>query len=197
MEKPAITPLELHPLIKNRWSPRSFEQTPVEGAKIQRILEAARWAPSAFNEQPWRFIAGVKPNNTWSKLLESLVEWNRNWAILAPVIISVLGKKSLTKNGNPNATYQYDTGQAVAWITAQAAQEGLVVHQMAGFDKEFVSKTFDVPIDFEPISILALGYQSTPDKLPPDYQKAELAPRSRKEPSELFFGKKFGTSLEF
>jgi len=196
MKKPAITLLELHPLVKNRWSPRSFEETPVEVAKIQRILEAARWAPSAFNEQPWRFIVGEKPNNTWSNLLESLVEWNRNWAILAPVLISVLGKKSLTKNGNPNTTYQYDTGQAVAWLTVQAAQEGLVVHQMGGFDKEFVSKTFAVPSDFEPISIIALGYQATPDKLPLDYQKAELAPRSRKDPSELFFGENFGTPLQ-
>ncbi|HSV87212.1 MAG TPA: nitroreductase family protein [Bacteroidales bacterium] len=192
LQKPAITSLELHPLIKNRWSPRSFNERAVEPEKLQRVFEAARWSPSAFNEQPWRFIVGLKPDNTWNKLLESLVEWNRNWAFNAPVLISVLGKKTLSKNGNPNTTYQYDTGQAAAWLTVQAAHEGLIAHQMGGFDPAIVCKSFSVPEDYEPITVIAIGYQGKPENLQEEYRKAEIAQRNRKESSELVFSDKFG-----
>lgn len=196
LQKPAETSLALHPIVKNRWSPRSFSSTPVESDKLRRVLEAARWAPSAFNEQPWRFVVGVKADNPYSRLMESLVEWNRNWASTVPVLLAVFGKKTLTKNGEPNATYGYDTGQAVAWLTMQALHEGLAVHQMGGFDKEYIANIFSVPSDFEPITVIALGYQASPDELPEEYKKAELAKRNRKSLSELVFSEKFGIARE-
>ncbi len=191
MKKPAITNLDIHPIIKNRWSPRSFSEKKVDPAKLRRIFEAARWAPSSFNEQPWRFIVGEKGDDSWDKLYECMVKFNQDWAKSAAVLIMSIGKQSSSKGGT-NKVYQYDVGQSMAYITFQAEAEGLVVHQMGGFSADKARELFSIPEDYVPLTMMALGYQDSPDSLEGDFVKMEKAPRVRKPFGELVFSGSFG-----
>ncbi len=193
MEKSAITSLDIHPLIKNRWSPRAFSSKPVSADKIARVFEAARWAPSSFNEQPWRFIVGVKGDGTWEKLYECLVEFNQIWTETSPVLILAIGKKTSSKGGE-NSVYQYDVGQSMAYITLQAEEEGLRSHQMGGFSKDKARELFNIQEDHDPMVMSAIGYQDAPEKLKPDFANMEKAPRERKPLEELVFSKRHGHS---
>lgn len=195
MQKPAVTDKDLHPLIKNRWSPRSFDVRSVETVKLQRLFEAARWAPSSFNEQPWRFVAGEKGDETWQKIFDSLNDWNQQWAAQAPVLVLTLGSARHAKNNKENATFKYDVGQAVACLTVQASADGLVVHQMGGFSKQKTVEHFDIPEDFVPLTISAIGYQAAPENLPADFETLERSPRSRKPLEELVYSGRFGQSI--
>lgn len=192
MEKPAITNKSIHPLIKNRWSPRSFDSRPVEEEKLKRIFEAARWAPSSFNEQPWRFVVGIKGDNTWKKIFESLVEWNQQWAVTAPVLIMAIGRETYTKTGKPNEVFKYDTGQSVAYLTLQVYEEGLVMHQMGGFSKDKAIELLSIPEGYAPLTVSAIGYQAPPEKLPEEFEKLEHGQRSRIPLNELVFAESFG-----
>ncbi len=197
MEKPATTDLDIHPIIKKRWSPRSFKPSvPVEKDKLRRIFEAARWAPSSFNEQPWRFIVGMKGDSTWDKLFETLAEFNQKWAHLAPVLILTLGKKTYAKTGKPNKVHQYDLGASAAYMTFQAYSEGLVMHQMGGFSKEKAIEVFAVPEDYEPVSTIAMGYQDRPERLIPEMEESERASRQRQDIEKMVFSETFGQSAE-
>ena len=186
IDKPAITELDIHPVIRQRWSPRSFDPNRKVGKeKIRRFIEAARWAPSSFNEQPWRFIVGQKGDTTWDKLLDTMVEFNQRWAQHADVLVLSLGKKTLTKNGKPNGTYRYDVGGSMAYMTFQAVADGLSTHQMGGFSKEKAIEAFDISDDYEPLTIMAIGYQDDPEKLDDDMRKTELSTRTRMEAESL------------
>lgn len=189
MEKPAVTALDIHPLIRKRWSPRSFDpDRAVEPEKIGRFLEAARWAPSGFNEQPWRFILGIKGERTWDGIYSSLVEFNRKWARNAAVLVMTLGKKTLTKNGKENSSFRYDAGGSVGYMTLQAVSEGLKTHQMGGFSKENARELFNIPDDLEPLTVMAIGYQDLPDRLEDDDMRdSEVAPRLRRPLAELLY----------
>jgi len=195
MDKPANTLLNIHPIIKKRWSPRAFSGKKVDKAVLQRIFEAARWAPSSFNEQPWRFIVGVKGDDTWLKLYECMVEFNQKWAGKAPVLILSVGN-TLSSKGTENQVYQYDVGQSMAYITFQAETEGLVVHQMGGFSKENATELFSIPEDHAPLTMMAIGYQDAPETLPADFEKMEKTPRERKAIGELVFAERFGQAFE-
>lgn len=192
MEKPAPTDIAIHPVIHKRWSPRSFTSQEVEREVLEKIFEAARWAPSSFNEQPWRFIAGLKGDETYSRIMECLVEFNKKWAHLAPVLVITAAKKTFTKNGKHNRVSHFDLGQSVAYITFQAYHQGLVMHQMAGLSLEKARDLFSIPEDFEPLTAFALGYQGRPSDLPPDLERSELAHRSRRPLKELVFRGRFG-----
>ena len=192
MEKPAVTKFRIHAHLNNRWSPRSFVDKPVAKEVLQRIAEAARWSPSAYNEQPWRFLIGVKGDTTWGKIFETLVEFNQNWAKRAPVLILCVGSKNFSANGVHNDVFAYDVGQSAAHITFQAMEEGLRAHQMSGFDHSKAAKVFDIPDDFQPLSVIALGYQGNPDLLDDGLRGAETSPRARKEFKDLFFKESFG-----
>ncbi len=194
MEKPAVTSLDIHPLIKSRWSPRAFKTREVEAEKLRRIFEAARWAPSSFNEQPWRFIVGSKGGDTWDKLYGCLIDFNQKWNHNVPVLLMSVGKKTLTRNGRPNAVFHYDVGQSMAYITLQAVSEGLMVHQMGGFSKERARGLFRIPDDFEPLTMMAIGYQDEASVLPSDLEQQETAPRQRKPARDLVFSGNFGES---
>jgi len=184
--KTARTEYPVIDLIKNRWSPRSFAEKPIKEEIISSLLEAARWAPSAFNEQPWRFFIGIKNNNaTYIKVFESLVEFNRNWAKSAPVLIVCCGKKNFAHNDNPNPTAAYDAGQSVAYLTMQALSENIYVHQMTGFDKNTLRNNLNLSDDYEINSVIALGYLDTPDKLPEELKKIETTERLRKDIKDL------------
>lgn len=191
MENPTKNKYPVYPLIKMRWSPRAFSDKPVEKEKLQSLFEAARWAPSSMNEQPWRFIVGQKGEATWEKIHDSLVEFNQRWAIQAPVLVVNLAKKTFTYKGRDNTTFMYDTGQAVAFLIIEAVNQGLVAHQMGGFHAEKISELFGIPEDFLPISVTAIGYQGDPMQLPEDMIKPEFRERERRTLNEQVFSVKF------
>ncbi len=192
MKKPTQNDYPINELLKHRWSPRAFSEKPVEKEKLQNIFESARWAPSAFNEQPWRFIAGIKGDKTWDLILKTLVEWNKKWAGKAPVLILNIGKKTHERNGKNNVTFKYDTGQAVAMMVTEVVNQGLFAHQMSGFDAEKATELFDIPDDYQAISVTAIGYYGDADNLPVDMQKSEKEERKRKLLKETVFSGKFG-----
>jgi len=192
MKNPANNTNPILEEIRQRWSPRAFSEKPVELEKVQSLLEAARWAASAFNEQPWRFIIGIKGDKTWDIILGTLVEWNQKWAQKAPVLVINIGKKTSSFNGKPNATYAYDTGQAVAMMVTEAVNQGLIGHQMSGFDAEKASELFEISDDFQPISVTAFGYLGNPELLPEDMKESEFEERIRRSLDETVFSGKFG-----
>jgi hypothetical protein len=191
IEKPALTNLELHPIIAKRWSPRAFDEKKIEPEVLQRIFEAARWAPSSRNDQPWRFIAGFKGDESWEKIFSTLVDFNQKWAKLAPVLLLAIGHKISPKTGKHNIAWQYDVGQSVAYLTFQAMHEDVWVHQMGGLDTGKAARLFNVPDDFEVLTALALGYQGEKELLEESFQAMETSKRSRLAPEKLFFSREF------
>jgi len=194
MKKPTNNNYLISDLFIQRWSPRAYSEKPVEKEKLQSIFEAARWAPSARNEQPWRFIVGQKGDGAWEKIFKSLVEWNQQWTFRAPVLILNIGKKFYDYKHLDNDTYQYDTGQAVAMMVTEAVNQGLIGHQMSGFDPAKAIELFEIHEDYQPISVTAIGYYGNPDELPLDMQKSEAENRERRPLDETVFGGKFGAA---
>jgi len=188
LNKEVVSDVQLNPFLQKRWSPRAFLPTKVEKDVLKRIFEAGRWAPSSFNEQPWRFIIGVKgEGKTWDKLYSSLVEFNQHWNTNVPVLVLIVAKKIFTKFPDPNRHYMYDTGQAAAHVTVQTMAEGLYCHQMGGFSIEKARELFHIPQDYEPCAMMAIGYLGDPATLPADLQKSEAEPRSRLPLSSIAF----------
>ncbi len=192
MEKPAITKFKIHPLLKQRWSPRSFTDQPVTKESIQNIFEAARWAPSSSNDQPWRFIVGFKGDKTWDMIMETLVDFNQKWAKLAPVLVLSIGKKISDKNGKPSRTFMYDVGQSVAHITFQAMYEGLFVHQMGGFSAQKAAELFKIPEDYQAITAFTIGHKGEPELLEENFADMEKSERIRRPAEDSVFSESFG-----
>ncbi|HXT61392.1 MAG TPA: nitroreductase family protein [Pyrinomonadaceae bacterium] len=188
MEKPAPTDHPVEDILKRRWSPRSFSDRMVEKEKLQSLFEAARWAASSFNEQPWSFIVATKEKpDEYATLLSCLIEKNQQWAHLAPVLMVSVAKLNFEKNGKPNRHAFHDVGMAVAAMIVQATAMGLFVHQMAGFSPEKVRDTYGVPEAFEPVAAIALGYPGDPNGLPEAFQQQEIGARQRKPISSFVF----------
>ncbi|GGG99196.1 nitroreductase family protein [Silvibacterium dinghuense] len=171
--------------ILQRWSPRAFADTPVAPEELKEAFEAARWAASSFNEQPWRFLVGHKGDETYEKIFASLVEFNQSWARRAPVLILSVAKKTFTQNGSPNYYALHDVGAATAYLALGATKLGFHTHSMAGFDREKAQKLFGIPEDFEPGAVTALGYLGDPEVLSDHAKQMELSPRQRKPLSEI------------
>ncbi len=182
--KKALTILDLHPLLVNRWSPRALDASDViTSDDLHAILEAARLAPSAFNEQPWRFIVGKRGDETFNQILNGLGEFNQKWAKNASALLLVAGTKQRS-NGDPHPSYQYDLGLAVSQGTFEAHHRGYVTHQMTGFNHDVMCKTFDLTT-FEPVVVVAIGKQDSADILPEQMAEREKAKPTRKDLSEL------------
>jgi nitroreductase len=180
-------------VIRKRWSPRAFSDRPVSSQDLALLLEAARWAASSANEQPWRFIIARKSDpETHQKLFESLVEANQTWANNAPLLLLTLAKRTFTFNGNPNRVAMHDAGIALANLMLQATSIGLYTHAMAGFDRDKARANFAIPEDFELAAVVAVGYLGDPASLSPKHQQSEAAPRSRKPLEHLAFGGVWG-----
>jgi nitroreductase len=192
VKKPAETSVPIHDLIRHRWSPRAFDPRPVEPEKLRTLFEAARWAPSSYNAQPWYFIVGTKddPEN-YNRVLETFVEFNQGWAKQAPVLALSVAKLTFD-DGKPNRHAFHDVGQAAANLTIQAEALGLSVHQMAGIEPEKARKLFHIPADYEAVAGIALGYAGDPSSLGDEMRKRELAPRQRKPLDSFVFTGEWG-----
>jgi nitroreductase len=176
------------PLILNRWSPRSFSDRDVSPEDLRTLFEAARWAASSNNEQPWRYLIGRRGTDTHAKIFESFGEWNRAWAGSASILLLGTAKKTFTPKGTPNEYAMHDLGAADATICYQATALGLHTHQMAGFDHEVARRLLQIPDDYLIGSIMAIGYLGEPSALTMDYQREqEMTPRTRKQLNEFVF----------
>ena len=162
------------------------------------LLEAARWAPSCFNDQPSRFVVCDKATDeaSWQNALGVLVEKNRLWAKNAPVLILAVAMENFNHNSKPNRWAMYDTGAASVSLCLQATAMGLIVHQMGGFDAEKAREVFNLPGDCRPMAMMAAGYQADVDALDDDFKEAELAARSRIALNERFFAGQWGRGIE-
>lgn len=169
-----------------RWSPRSFADREVSPATLAKVFEAARWAASSYNEQPWRFFVGMRGSNTWRRIFESLYENNQAWAKSAPVLMVNATHTKFTHNSTPNRVALYDLGAAASYMTLQASALGLAAHQMAGFDTEKARRSLHIPEDYVMGAAIALGYQGEPAALPNEKLiQQEIAPRNRKPLSDI------------
>jgi nitroreductase len=176
------------PIFHTRWSPRSFSDREVAPIDLVRVFEAARWAASSFNEQPWRFLVGILNSLTYKKIHDSLGDANKAWAGAAPVLILGAAKTTFSHNDAPNRVALYDLGAAASHLTLQAAALGLSTHQMAGFDVDAARKAFEIPENYLIGAVIALGYQGEPDALNHERLRAlETAPRERKPLKDIVF----------
>jgi|ERR1700677_696387 nitroreductase len=176
------------PIFHKRWSPRSFSDREVSKADLAKVFEAARWAASSFNEQPWRFLVGTRNSTAYTKILDSLVPFNQQWAAAAPVLILGVARSKFSQNDSPNRVALYDLGAAASYLTLQATALGLATHQMAGFDPDAARKAFEIPAEYVFGAVIALGYQGEPAALPNEqFIAQEVAPRQRKELKDFVF----------
>jgi len=167
-------------IIEQRRSRRAYSTQPIEQEKINSLFEAARWAPSANNEQPWVYLYATKEQpELWSKIFETLMEGNRIWAKDAPLLVLAMSRKDFIGNGRPNASAKFDLGAANMLLSLQATQLGLNVHQMGGFEKQKAIDTLNIPETHEPVVVLAIGYPGEIDALPEFLKQREVAQRER------------------
>jgi nitroreductase len=196
--KPANTRAKIHELIQTRWSPRAIDpDKPVNHDDLLALLEAARWAASCFNDQPWRFVVCDKTTDeaAWQQAYRTLVEKNRRWAMNAPLLILSVAMEHFKHNGKPNRWAMYDTGAASASLCIQATTLGLIVHQMGGFDADLAREVFQLPTNCQPMAIMAVGYQANIDVLDEDFKSAELAERARAALDERFYAGTWGKGI--
>lgn len=166
--------------IEQRRSRRAYSSQPIETEKINSLFEAARWAPSSMNEQPWSYLYATQDQpELWNKLLETLNESNRVWAKHAPLLILSMARKTLIRNGAVNGAARYDVGAANAFLSMQATQLGLNVHQMGGYDRQKAIENLNIPDTHEPMVIMAVGYLGSTENLSENLKHREVAPRER------------------
>ncbi len=183
----------IHELFTKRWSPCAFADRGVSESDLRSLFEAARWAASSYNEQPWRYIVATKAQpEAFDRLLSCLVEGNQPWAKAAPVLALGCTSLNFALNGQPNAAAEHDLGLASASLTLEATARGLCVHQMIGILPDRARELYRIPDGFKPLTGLAVGYLGDPDALPEEYRERDLAPRQRKPLTEFVFGGEWG-----
>jgi len=195
MNHPVSADHPIHELFTKRWSPRAFSDRAVAEADLRAVLEAARWAPSAYNEQPWAFlVATSEDSEAHAAMLAGLNEFNRSWAAAAPVLLVSLARSRFSQNDKPNAHALHDVGQAVAQLALEAAVRGLMIHQMAGILPQVIRDTYDVPEGWEIVAGIALGYAGEAPQLPEGLAEMERAPRVRNPQRAFVFSGAFGVA---
>jgi nitroreductase len=194
--KQPATDYPVHPVIASRWSPRAYDSKPIEKEKLQRIFEAARWAASSNNLQPWYFLVGLKGDEVYRKITTTLVEFNQLWAVNAPVLVLAIAKTT-NSGGDQNRSFSYDLGQAVTTLSIQAISEGIYPHQMGGFDASAAERVFEIPEEYKVLVVFTLGYPGDAGMLHPKLQKLEMSPRSRRPVTETVFTGSFGHQADF
>lgn len=191
MNKEAKTNLDIHPILKQRWSPLAFADKPVEKEKLHRMFEAASWAPSNNNLQPWRFVIGFKGDDTFTKILSTLHDSNAEWAVKAPALICIIGKK-VNHKGDPNKIYPFDLGHAAAQMAFQATADGFNVRQIVGFTPRKAFEVLGLPDLYAAVSVMAVGYPGDPELLSNPLKKLAKAERVRNDITEVIYSGKFG-----
>ena len=188
MDKRARSDHGIQPLLSERWSPMAYKPRPMPDESLASLLEAARWAPSCFNDQPWFFLVARRQNTEeFERMLECLVEGNRTWAQNASVLMITAARTTFQRNDKPNRFAAHDLGLAVGGLLVQATEMGLAVHQMGGFDPTKAREVYGIPEGFEPITAIAIGYRDDPSTLSDDLRKREMQPRERKALSTFVF----------
>ncbi len=187
--------LPLHPLINERFSPRAFSDRPIGDDELRLLLEAARWAPSSMNEQPWRFVIARKGEAAHELMLQSMNEGNRIWADRAPLIILNVVRQSSEKYGVPNPHAWHDLGLALAQLNFQASAMGIGLRHIAGIDPKEARVLFEVPDEFDVVGMMVLGYPGDPEQLPENLRERELKRSPRKAIGEFVFNGKFGRPI--
>jgi len=163
----------INPLILNRWSPRSMTGEALNDDDIMSLFEAARWAPSSYNNQPWRFIYAKRNTEHWDRFFNLLAEGNKNWTKNAALLVVVISRKNFEFNEKPAITHQFDAGSAWENLALEASSRGIVAHGMQGFDYEKAGVDLGVPHDFEVMAMIAIGKKGPIEILPPELQEME------------------------
>jgi nitroreductase len=195
--RPAPADVDIHELFSGRWSPRAFSERPVERAQLRTILEAARWAPSSNNLQPWRFLVFDRQRDdaAFKRAFDTLMSTNQKWNAHVPVLICVAAA-TLTPKGEPAKTAAYDTGAAAMSLVLQAHALGLATHQMGGFDRDAFRTAFSIPDDMQLIAMIAVGHYGDANQLDEALRERETAPRVRKPAGETAFESAWGDAFE-
>lgn len=198
-EKRASTRVPVEEIIALRWSGRAYDpERPVEREKLIALLEAARWAPSCFGDEPWRYLIWNRDADPehWRRAFDCLTEGNRSWAQAAPILMLSLADTVFLKNGNPNRWGQYDTGASSMSLSFQATALGLMVHQMGGFDAERIRAEFEIPVRFTCMAAITVGYQLPEAAIPDEQREREYAPRTRRPLGQSFFAGTWETPFD-
>ncbi len=198
-KNPAITQVAIADLIAQRWSPRAIDpDQPVSHDQLLALLEAARWAPSCFGDQPWRYLVWDRFRDPagWRQAFDCLAEGNQLWVKNAPILLLAVAAPNFGHNDQPNRWAQYDTGAASENLCLQATALGLVAHQMGGFDPEAAKARFNIPADHVGMAMIAVGHPGAIELLPQALAEKEQAPRSRKPLAQLAFEGRWGQSVQ-
>jgi nitroreductase len=191
--KTATTDHPVHALIAERFSPYGFDERPVATSELRSLFEAARWAPSSYNEQPWSYVVATRDDSEeYERLLSCLVEPNQAWAKAAPVLALGVARTRFVRNDKPNAAARHDLGQASSHLSFEATARGLSVHQMIGIVPDRARELYAIPEHSEALTGLAIGYAAAPDALPDELRERDTAARSRKPLAEFVFSGAWG-----
>jgi nitroreductase len=197
MTRRAATDHPVHEHIAHRWSPYAFSDRPVSHEDLRSLFEAARWAPSSYNEQPWSYIVATRDDpEEFARLLSCLVEGNQVWAKAAPVLALGCTNLNFKLNGKPNAAAEHDLGLAAGNLVHEATNRGLVVHQMIGILPDRARELYQVPEGVRPLTGLAIGYVGAPEALPEKLRDRDTAPRTRKPLGAFVFGRRWGATSD-
>ena len=191
----ATTDHPIHELIAKRWSPYCFDERSVTDEDLQSLFEAARWAPSSYNEQPWRYLVAKKENfEEFTRLLSCLVEGNQVWAKAAAALALGITSLKFSHNGKPNRAAIHDLGLSTGNLVLEATARGLFVHQMIGILPDKVREVYEVPEGYEPMTAIAIGYAGERKDLPQELAQRDVARRPRKPLKELVFSGRWGAT---
>ena len=163
----------INPLILNRWSPRAMTGEDLDNEEIMSLFEAARWAPSSYNNQPWRFIYAKRNTEHWERMFSLLAEGNKSWAKNSALLVVVISRKNFEFNEKPARTHQFDAGSAWENLALEAFSRGLVAHGMQGFNYDKARIDLIIPDDFEVMAMIAIGKKGSRESLPPELQEKE------------------------
>jgi nitroreductase len=192
-EKSAFTNHPIHELLAERWSPYAFQDRLVSEADLCSLFEAARWAASSYNEQPWSYIVSTKENpELFQQLLSCLVDANQFWAKDAPVLALGIVSHKFTRNQEDNRAATHDLGLATSNLVVEATARGICVHQMIGILPDKARELFEIPDGYEAWTGMAIGYQGDPTTLPDALKERDLTPRQRKPLEQFVFAGKWG-----
>lgn len=192
MKRVATYPIDQ--LFLDRWSPRALSGAAIAKEELFALFEAARWAPSSYNNQPWRFVYAMKESSAWQAMFELLVPFNQSWAQHAAALVTIISATHFEKTGKPSRTHSFDTGAAWMNFALQATVQGLIAHAMEGFDYDRAREVLSVPDGYVVEAMVAIGRPGNKADLPPEVQEREQ-PTDRKPLEQLLFEDRFGNPM--